>query len=299
MADAIFLLKKVQTCVTFVIYVFEKMQTFGVIFILTPGYYIILLTLVRRMLVHTYDPGLLQQMFDLIISWFGFTNLAGNMMMSILTDSTVKKAVFSNDTAEYCEICDIYRPEKSWHCKTCNACILKRDHHCIIFSRCIGLLNQRYYVLYLFYLPVCIAYFTYYWYYYLVARQLATDGLYLNEYHIAIPFLKFITKSYQSFTILELEKMMLLINVALFIWTLSLFVFHLKNLLQNQTSHEARISPLNCSLESLLDWANWKMRMEHVFGIRWYFAIIWPFISSPLPSKSNLPSTAAGFRKLY
>lgn len=288
-----YFLKKVEAYARCIAYAFEKIQTFGVIFILTPGYYIILLTLVRRMLVHTYDPGLIQQIFDLFISWFGFTNLAGNMMMSILTDSTVKKAVFSNDTAEYCSICDIYRPEKSWHCKTCNTCVLKRDHHCIIFSRCIGLLNQRYYVLYLFYLPVCIAYFTYYWYYYLVAKQMANDGQYLNEYHIVIPFLKFITRSYNNFTVLELEKLMLLINIGLFFWSLSLFVFHLKNVLQGQTSHEARIYPVNCSLKSLLDWTNWKMRMEHVFGIRWYFAIIWPFISSPLPS------TAAGLQKMY
>lgn len=287
------LIKKVKSCYRFFLRVCEKIQCFGTIFILTPGYYIILLTLVRRMLIHAYDPGVFKQVMHLIISWFGFTNLVGNMMMSILTDSTVKKAVFSNDTSEYCAVCDIYRPKKSWHCRACNACILKRDHHCIIFSRCIGLLNQRYYVLYLFYLPICVGYFTYYWYYYLVAKQIADDGQYLNEYHIVIPFLKFITRSYYKFSVLELEKLMLLINIGIFFWTLSLFIFHLKNLLKGQTCHEARICPISWNMRSLMDWSNWKLRMEHVFGIRWYFAIIWPFVSSPLPS------IAAGIQKMY
>lgn len=31
-----------------------------------------------------------------------------------------------------CAACEIFVPPRTWHCHSCNTCILRRDHHCII-----------------------------------------------------------------------------------------------------------------------------------------------------------------------
>ncbi|XP_067943996.1 palmitoyltransferase ZDHHC21-like isoform X2 [Watersipora subatra] len=55
-------------------------------------------------------------------------------------------------TIETCEKCGELRPPESHHCKVCNVCILKRDHHCWFTGTCIGLHNQANFVILVWYL---------------------------------------------------------------------------------------------------------------------------------------------------
>ncbi|WFD36456.1 protein S-acyltransferase [Malassezia cuniculi] len=41
------------------------------------------------------------------------------------------------------------KPERAHHCKTCKACILKYDHHCPWINQCVGLGNERYFILFM------------------------------------------------------------------------------------------------------------------------------------------------------
>ena len=41
------------------------------------------------------------------------------------------------------------KPERAHHCRTCNACILKFDHHCPWLNQCVGLGNERYFILFM------------------------------------------------------------------------------------------------------------------------------------------------------
>ncbi len=46
-----------------------------------------------------------------------------------------------------CEFCNKrVKFERSSHCSTCNACITRRDHHCIWIAKCVGYTNTQYFV---------------------------------------------------------------------------------------------------------------------------------------------------------
>ncbi|KAH8232655.1 hypothetical protein KR032_011327, partial [Drosophila birchii] len=54
----------------------------------------------------------------------------------------------------FCNECQRLMPPRSWHCKQCKCCILKRDHHCTFTGNCIGHNNQRYFIWLTFYLSL-------------------------------------------------------------------------------------------------------------------------------------------------
>mmetsp|Transcript_5686 Transcript_5686/g.4063 ORF Transcript_5686/g.4063 Transcript_5686/m.4063 type:complete len:100 (+) Transcript_5686:643-942(+) len=52
-------------------------------------------------------------------------------------------------------------PPRVEHCAVCNECILKVDHHSyIIGNKCIGLLNQKFFILFLLYTAIGSIYVT-------------------------------------------------------------------------------------------------------------------------------------------
>lgn len=44
------------------------------------------------------------------------------------------------------------KPERSHHCSICKTCVIKYDHHCPWLNQCVGLHNERYFLLFLLYL---------------------------------------------------------------------------------------------------------------------------------------------------
>ncbi|KAH8112627.1 zf-DHHC-domain-containing protein [Phellopilus nigrolimitatus] len=53
-----------------------------------------------------------------------------------------------------CKKCGQIRPERAHHCRICNRCILKYDHHCPFtgINQCVGIYNERHFVLFMAYL---------------------------------------------------------------------------------------------------------------------------------------------------
>ncbi|TFK83738.1 hypothetical protein K466DRAFT_497900 [Polyporus arcularius HHB13444] len=48
--------------------------------------------------------------------------------------------------------------ERSHHCRICNRCVLKYDHHCPVrINQCVGIHNERHFVLFLWYLVIATA----------------------------------------------------------------------------------------------------------------------------------------------
>ena len=46
------------------------------------------------------------------------------------------------------------KPERAHHCKVCGTCILKFDHHCPWINQCVGLGNERYFILFMVWFAV-------------------------------------------------------------------------------------------------------------------------------------------------
>ncbi|KAJ4812339.1 S-acyltransferase [Rhynchospora pubera] len=51
----------------------------------------------------------------------------------------------------YCRKCNHLKPPRCHHCSVCGRCVLKMDHHCVWVVNCVGALNYKYFLLFLFY----------------------------------------------------------------------------------------------------------------------------------------------------
>ncbi len=52
----------------------------------------------------------------------------------------------------------MYRPPRAHHCRICQRCIRKMDHHCPWINNCVGEWNQKYFIQFLFYVGILSLY---------------------------------------------------------------------------------------------------------------------------------------------
>ena len=227
------------------------------VYMVIPGVCIFQMTIIYPNLREKMKAGIVKQCMHMSIIIFYFTNVVGNMILSILMESSLKKPVIGEGT--YCEDCQMMRPARSWHCKECNVCILRRDHHCTFLARCIGLRNQRYFILFLGYVTFSMIYIIYYNYYFVVFN-------YSEHFN-----------STKSLPPLKTFLMYMFLNIVMVILSCALFVYHLWHAAIGVTCYEVRFRELWKTTE-------WKQNLLNTFGTKWYLAIVWPLCDSPLPN---------------
>ena len=63
----------------------------------------------------------------------------------------LKEKKHSNGGTRQCRRCIIVKPDRCHHCRLCDRCVLKMDHHCPWIANCVGFFNYKYFFLMLTY----------------------------------------------------------------------------------------------------------------------------------------------------
>ncbi|ORY23544.1 DHHC palmitoyltransferase-domain-containing protein [Naematelia encephala] len=111
----------------------------------TPGHAIANLTFLASLIACSWS------FYKAIVTDPGFVPKA-------LTDSEIKMALEDlvdagrlNGT-NFCIVCMAKKPLRSKHCRVCNRCVARYDHHCPWVYNCVGYRNHRYFLLFVIFL---------------------------------------------------------------------------------------------------------------------------------------------------
>lgn len=244
---------------------------FGFLFILSviPLYYwyIIFVALAEK-----YPIADAWYVVHFIFGTFLMFNITSNFVAVVLVDTSTKYITYvnSSDVQEYCEICCLAKPMRSWHCSMCNVCVLKRDHHCTFSGCCVGHLNHRYFIMFLIYFFVGCIYAAYWNYIHIWPIM---DLGFLSILRIVCPLILYFIGVDTSLK--HCLMILFVLNIVGVIVSSSLLYYHVELLLNGIVCHEKRSNRPGVNLGV-------KYNIVGVFGRRWYLTWIAPFVKSDL-----------------
>lgn len=243
-----------------------------ILLILIPVFFYFELCIVLPIVVEEWT---LLHLLHIVCATFLLLNIIGNMIFGMFTNTSIHGIFLHNFNKEQwtmCTVCECLRPPRSWHCNTCDVCILKRDHHCTFFACCIGYFNHRYFIYFTFYIFIAMIYSFYYNVKFLSLFITWNHGLVLVKF--IFPLASFVI----DFGDESLYVFLVVINVIVGLFTGFLFIYHFNNVLRGRIVPEIDTYNENFSYDK-----GWKKNIIEVLGSRWYLTWISPFISSPLP----------------
>eukprot|EP00993_Chasmostoma_nieuportense_P002624 NODE_3403_length_974_cov_45.664699_g3256_i0.p1 GENE.NODE_3403_length_974_cov_45.664699_g3256_i0~~NODE_3403_length_974_cov_45.664699_g3256_i0.p1 ORF type:complete len:293 (+),score=74.74 NODE_3403_length_974_cov_45.664699_g3256_i0:51-929(+) len=165
----------------------------------------------------------------------------------------------------FCRKCNVLKPDRSHHCSDCCRCVKKMDHHCPWINNCVGFNNQKFFLLFLMYIPIS-------------ALWVTGTGLY--QFYSTLNFAK-LSLCYVNFLVSLLVAG--IFGTAL----LMFFGFTIKMVLDNQTTIELMEKSAQKSVWSLGPCQNFRQ----VFGPDWRLWFL-P-VSTPVGDGNTFPSREA------
>ncbi|KAI9577378.1 probable palmitoyltransferase ZDHHC24 [Glossina fuscipes] len=217
-----------------------------------------------------------------ILTWllgtFLLFNIVGNFMFCVLEDTSIKTIMLTPPTEvelrrywRLCSKCEILTPPRSWHCESCDTCILKRDHHCVFTGCCVGHRNQRYFLMFIVHIILGTFYAlcynsAYFWW---LHKETFLDLR--TAVKMICPLMTFLAE----FSWTNIYLVIYEINVIALIYTGVLLFFHGSNILKGAVSyHERQTAKYDMG---------WRKNLIMVMGNRWHLVWLSPFLDSQLP----------------
>jgi len=182
-----------------------------------------------------------------------------------------KQAIDVNDSPiswRWCNSCQHVQPPRCHHCIICRRCILKRDHHCYVTGVCIGLTNQRHFVVINFYIAIAsvVGFF-------FIAMYLADNFVPHAE---VLDYILPVTVYRWAFSggWIQTQHVLMIIHMYTFWWTgiaaVGFFTWHIVVIALGKTTHEVRTgAKLRCT-------ATVAENFRSVFGVLWLLNFVFP-----------------------
>ncbi|KHN73409.1 putative palmitoyltransferase ZDHHC20 [Toxocara canis] len=83
-----------------------------------------------------------RRLLDAVAAWARNQNLPVRFRR-MATESGMTKA------PNFCYICRLIKPDRAHHCRKCERCVLRMDHHCPVLGECIHMHNHKFFMLFL------------------------------------------------------------------------------------------------------------------------------------------------------
>lgn len=131
---------------------------------------------------------------------------------------TNQKLSEPDDSNNHCNKCNIKRDQTNWvgHCPVCKHCVLGRDHHCFYLDVCIGYLNHKLFLFYLFNLSFLFTY-SFYSIYKLLSQlncNLISNNSNLSSCLFDVYYSNF-SRSFLTLLFLQLGPIIIFVNILL------------------------------------------------------------------------------------
>ncbi|VDD77511.1 unnamed protein product [Mesocestoides corti] len=214
-------------------------------------------------------------------------NLLYNMLCMLFTDPSISSLMLvqqaKNDWS-YCLKCESVRPPRAHHCRRCDICVLRFDHHCTYMAQCVGHANMPYFIRLLLHVAFCCIFFTFF------NMPFAMRFVYSDwqwwQFILCtfnpLPFMLIRWLSFHQFLVCLMTSFCAILGPTFALF----FAYHMRQVLRNETSVEVMISnsrnPTQICYEDELRSVNynvgWRGNLEQVLGRRWLVGFFIPFV---------------------
>ncbi|XP_020279402.1 probable palmitoyltransferase ZDHHC24 [Pseudomyrmex gracilis] len=229
-------------------------------------------------LPEVYKDSSLPYTFHFVFGTFVMMNITGNFTYTVLCDTSIQRIIVPVSTWKttngwrLCATCECLSPPRSWHCNTCNTCILKRDHHCVFTGCCIGYYNHRYFLMFIWYLFLGAAYAFYYGHFFIWNRIPFEFPMSIIKMIFGVAIFFFGV----DFSINQFYLLLYITSAVGTLYTGVLCIYHFNLTLKGIVANESNKKDFTYNM-------GWKNNIREVFGEQWYLTWLLPYIKSELP----------------